>query len=110
MYIGSSSLKNLAMFLQGFTHAAYKVGVRDHTLSHFQEWVEKRFDIHVSRGWWEIIEFHSGDGAEALNSFWKLFDEYLEQSSGTADRLEQEAIVRYSMKQAGKSAGETSDD
>ena len=83
MYVGSNSLAKLATFLRGFKFALDKYGLAasDDFLSRFQDWIQQRFAITLSKSWEKIILFHSVDDNEAIETFWTLIDEYLREGN-----------------------------
>ena len=42
--------------------------------------LRKRYNLHSSRHWTKIIEFHSGTEAEEMDLFWKLYNEFESKS------------------------------
>src|SRR5712691_4536753 len=78
MYLGSNSLTKLASFLRGFEYALEKQGLHpeDHFLSAFQEAVQTRYAVKVSRSWEDILLFQSADENEAVELFWRLLDDF----------------------------------
>jgi hypothetical protein len=80
MYLGRPTVNNLYLFLQGFTYARKDDESGDYdVLAGFGDWVQRRYKITSSQGWARIIEFFSGNEADELMLFGKLFDEYLAQ-------------------------------
>jgi len=78
MYLGSNSLTKLASFLRGFEYALEKLGPapEDHFLAAFQDAVQTRYAVKVSRSWEDILLFQSSDENEAIDLFWRLFDDF----------------------------------
>jgi hypothetical protein len=78
MYIGSNSVVKLASFLRGYQYALEKNGLGrdDNFLAAFQEMTQSRYGVKVSKGWEDIIRFQSSDDQEAMDLFWRLFDDY----------------------------------
>jgi hypothetical protein len=91
IYIGRDSIHKLAAFLRGYEHAVIKFGIapRDEFLSGFRDWVAKRFSIGISQSWENILSFHSVDDREAMELFWKSFDEYLSEQRHTLETPEE---------------------
>jgi hypothetical protein len=80
MYLGGNSILRLKSFVDGYYFAicSYEVEIYEGELwRDFQDWVAKRYDIYSSQNWSDIILFFSIDEYEALNEFFKLFDEFL---------------------------------
>ena len=84
MYIGSPSLTNLAMFLEGYCFALRKSGIAsdDMTMRRFDEFVRQRYQVSIGKGWDKIIEFYTADASEAMSAFWELFDDFMKQVEG----------------------------
>lgn len=80
--LGRKSAHTLHAFLTGFTFPAPGRDAREALafLSGFNRWVRERYKVKSSQGWAKIIAFYSTDETEELNLFWKLLDDYLENS------------------------------
>ncbi len=50
-------------------------------ISHFQDWIVKKYKIRTNHSWSDIILFYSQDEADALKNFFKEFNEFLEQTN-----------------------------
>lgn len=82
--LGRKSVDRLEAFLDGFTFATKDL--EDHRfLTEFSGWVRRRYHIKSGQGWAKIISFHSTDGADGLDLFWKLLDEYRSRGQGAPD-------------------------
>src|SRR4051812_27891261 len=83
MYVGTNSLVQLAYFLRGYEHACKQLGAArdDHFLSDFRDWIRRRFSVSISKSWDDIISFQTADENEAMEYFWELLDEYLQQKA-----------------------------
>lgn len=84
MYIGSSSLNNLFMFLAGYKTAKLELGISPTTAElefyrEFQPWLQKRFQVQTVNSWADIIRGKNQDEQEAFEDFFKLIDEFLAQ-------------------------------
>lgn len=81
MYLGTTSLTKLAAFLRGYDLACEQVGGRstDPFLAEFRDWVHTRFQS-VEHSWEETILYHSAGDEDAVQHFWKLLDEFLEEN------------------------------
>ncbi len=79
LYCGRVSISRLAYFIRGYSYAMrLRGGDPDiEVMNRFQQWVQVKFKISLTRGWDEIILFHSADEVEAVDYFWQLFDEFL---------------------------------
>jgi hypothetical protein len=78
MYIGSNSIIKLASDLRGYQCALERLGPGrdDDFLAAFQDMTQSRYGVKISKAWEDIILFQSADDHEAMESFWRLFDEY----------------------------------
>ena len=83
MYIGATSITELAAFLRGYDYAMVQLGLgkEDRFLAEFRDWIHERFQT-TAHSWEKTILLHSADEADAVEHFWKLFDEYLERRNG----------------------------
>jgi hypothetical protein len=82
MYIGTQSISNLFMFIQGYIYAHYEIENTSlqedqRVLEGFQKWLEQRFNIQISRPWSSIILFYSDNEEQAFKKFYALFEEYI---------------------------------
>jgi hypothetical protein len=81
MYIGKASISNLFMFLEGYETARDELGIEPTEAEmdfyeNFHDFLEKRYKLHTSNSWANIILFHCGDEKQALERFFKLLDEF----------------------------------
>ena len=78
MYIGTNSIAKLAAFLRGYQYALeqHSLGQDDNFLAALQEMAQSRFGVKISKAWEEILLFHSSDDNEAMDFFWRLYDDY----------------------------------
>jgi hypothetical protein len=79
IYIGHQSLHDLALFITGASFVLSQYGLRDKVWEGFQDWTAKRFGLSVAQSWYNIIWFVTGSDSSALEAFWRLLDEYLEE-------------------------------
>lgn len=80
MYIGTKSIMNLKVFLDGVFYAAAYLDEQDESprfLQGFQEWIQIQYDISSSHHWSSILNFFSADEAEAFDLFYKRLDDFL---------------------------------
>lgn len=82
MYLGKTSITRFRMFLMGYSMARREMGLslteQEKEFGKFQGWVQKRFNITSTQGWDSIILFYSEDEKDALNTFFELFQEFLQ--------------------------------
>lgn len=82
MYVGTNSVAKLASFLRGYQYALEKQGLgRDGDfLAAFQEMAQSRYGVKTSKAWEDILLFQSSDDHEAMELFWRLYDDYCSRS------------------------------
>jgi hypothetical protein len=90
MYLGKCSITRLRAFLDGYGMARAELGVprsqEEHDLNGFQEWIQERYKITSTHGWDSIILFFSVDEKDALDKFFKLLEEFLNQAKIAEDK------------------------
>ena len=81
MYLGKCSINRLRSFLDGYMASRQDIGLplteQERKFDDFQEWIQERFKITSSHGWESIILFYSADERDALDNFFKLFEQFL---------------------------------
>ena len=89
VYLGKASISCLQAFLSGYNVAQYQLGVplkEESALDGFQEWIQERYKITSTDGWDSIILFFSADEKDALDKFFKLLEEFLNQAKIAEDK------------------------
>ena len=90
MYLGKCSITRLRAFLDGYGMARAELDVprsqQEHDLNGFQEWIQERYQITSTHGWDSIILFFSVDEKDALDKFFKLLEEFLNQAKIAEDK------------------------
>jgi len=90
MYLGKCSITRLRAFLDGYETARAELGFPDteqqQQLDGFQEWIQERYQITSTHGWDSIILFFSVDEKDALDKFFKLLEEFLDQAKIVEDK------------------------
>ena len=90
MYLGKCSITRLRAFLDGYETARAELGFPDteqqQQLDGFQEWIQERYQITSTHGWYSIILFFSVDEKDALDKFFKLLEEFLYQAKIVEDK------------------------
>jgi len=80
----------LQRILDGYGMARAELGVprsqQEHDLNGFQEWIQERYQITSTHGWDSIILFFSVDEKDALDKFFKLLEEFLNQAKIAEDK------------------------
>jgi hypothetical protein len=84
MYLGTTSITKLAAFLRGYDYAIEKQGLGkgDPLLEEFRDWVHRRFQT-TAYSWEETILRQSKNEEDAVERFWGLLTEFLEQRQQT---------------------------
>ena len=81
MYIGTSSLMRLRLFLIGYTfgHAMLQFGSprSSNLLDGFQKRIEHIYAVCNTQGWDNILNNVSSDEEEAYDLFCRLWDDYV---------------------------------
>ncbi len=81
LYLGKSSLSQLKTFLDGYSFALRQLNIflseEEQEFEEFQEWIEDKFNQSSTQHWSRIILFYSEDERDALNRFFELFDEFI---------------------------------
>ena len=80
MYLGTESITRLHLFIPGWRFGKENIP-EINTLDDFSKWVKLKYGFSEQdpHSWANIILFYSLDEADALNLFFKLFDEFLAQ-------------------------------
>ena len=87
LYIGVRSVLRSAIYMMGYTHAQSELEVlkEDDIYFGFQQWVEEKYDLQTSHGWWSLISFMCHDDAEAFETakaYWEEYKQSLARKSG----------------------------
>ena len=87
IYLGEKSLKNLQHFIHGATFTHHKVsGVYEIFLPNFQHFIRKKYDGGGSNNEFGIILENTTSDEEALDTYFKLLDEFLALSQEEQDK------------------------
>ncbi|MEL6555141.1 MAG: hypothetical protein AAFQ63_16995 [Cyanobacteria bacterium J06621_11] len=88
MYIGSSSLSSLHMFLCGYAFSRQEQDLpltpEEKAFETFQDWVQQRFNINASVSWAKIILLHTPSEQAGLELFFDLWKEFITQQPDEA--------------------------
>ena len=83
LYLGKCSLSQLQSFLDGYTFALRQANIpvsqEEQEFEKFQEWIEVKFSQSSTQSWSRIILFDSEDERDALEKFFELFDEFINE-------------------------------
>jgi hypothetical protein len=95
LYLGKRSIFSLQAFLDGYTCACRQLGIpvteQEQEFAEFQDWIEKQFNQQSTRSWARIIVFYSEDKSQALDTFFQLFENFLQRESS----LDADTISRH---------------
>ena len=95
LYLGKRSIFSLQAFLDGYTCACRQLGIpvteQEQEFAEFQDWIEKQFNQQSTRSWARIILFYSEDESQALDTFFQLFENFLQRESS----LDADTISRH---------------
>jgi hypothetical protein len=78
MYISKNYISCLKSFLDGWYLRDTSNIVDIHLIGEFQDWLVDKYKIKTSHSWNDIILFYSQDEINALDSFFKEFNNFLE--------------------------------
>jgi hypothetical protein len=85
LYLGKRSIFSLQAFLDGYTCACRQLGIpvteQEQEFAEFQDWIEKQFNRQSTKSWARIILFYSEDESQALDTFFELFEDFLQRES-----------------------------
>ena len=85
LYVGASSLNTIKTFLDGyiFAHKERDEFASDPLYAGFQQWIEQRFELPITRHWANIITFFSSNDKTACDSakeLWYIYKAEFNQS------------------------------
>ncbi len=80
LYIGSRSLSLLQAYLYGWLNRDEASVVDGNLIGEFQGWIAEKYRISSTQSWAQIILFYSVDERDALEKFFRLFDEFLKEN------------------------------
>lgn len=88
MYLGCNSISCLKAFIDGWYFRDMETVSDVHIMGNFHDWIEERLIKAGTQGWHRIILFYSQDECDALKTFFKLFDEFLEDEANLIKKPE----------------------
>ncbi|BAY23533.1 hypothetical protein NIES2100_33250 [Calothrix sp. NIES-2100] len=90
MYLGKPSVCNLRSCISGYILARRELGIpqtdEESQFTEFQTWIQSKFNISSGQSWDKIILFYAEDERSALDSFFKLFEEFTQSHPLQRDR------------------------
>ncbi|MBD2774110.1 hypothetical protein [Iningainema tapete] len=107
MYLGRHSILCLQAFLSGYNVAKFSENAsltpQEEDFKQFPEWIRQKFNIQTSQSWASIILFFSEDERKALDTFFELFEEFVNRDctppSGTAHTKEYQVLSALESKE-----------
>lgn len=85
MYLGKASVCNLRSCLAGYIIARRELGIpqtdEERNFVDFEIWIQKKFNVESSQSWDKIILFYSEDERTALERFFDLFEEFIQENN-----------------------------
>jgi hypothetical protein len=84
MYLGRRSISCLQAFIEGWFLRNPKDVADGEIMNEFQDWIEKKYKTSTTHSWRSIILFYSQDENEALENFFKDFEEFMNRNSQIA--------------------------
>ena len=83
MYLGRHSVFSLQAYLDGYYYARRELGVplteQESEFQEFLKWIRERFNVETGQLWSSILLFHSADERSAIDRFFNLFEEFINQ-------------------------------
>lgn len=83
LYINQRSLSQLKTFIDGYTFALRQVNIpvseQEREFEDFQKWIEQKYNQPSTQHWYKIILFYAEDETDALDKFFELFREFMQQ-------------------------------
>lgn len=90
MYLGRATISNLRTFIAGYSFARSLMQIpetrQEQEFSGFQTWIQKKYNVAYNQTWDQIILFFSQDENSAFDEFFKLFDEFTQQTAVSASQ------------------------
>lgn len=81
MYIGTPSIRNLYMFLNGYQFARRQLklplSTQEQEFRVFQPWLQEELNTKTSVSWCELILEQSSDDADAFTNFFTFWQTFL---------------------------------
>ncbi len=97
LYLGKCSLSQLQSFLDGYTSALRQADIpvsqEEQEFEQFQEWIEVKFSQPSTQSWSRIILFYSEDERDALESFFELLNEFINEIKLSSVELKDEVMT-----------------
>jgi len=89
---GRKSLASLSHLIGGYLQRQSEIDGDSkpycgYKFSRFQQFVQDKYNMKISQSWGNIINFHCASDNTAFNTFYKLLDEFLEETSNHESNL-----------------------
>ncbi len=96
MYLGKHSIFNLQAFLDGYYFARRELGIplteQESEFQKFLQWIREKFQVETGQLWASIILFNSADERSAVDRFFSLFEEFINQQQNIIDNQQAEKL------------------
>jgi Trp operon repressor len=83
LYLSRRSIFDLQSFYKGYYVARQLLNLpateQEREFDNFSEWLQKKYEINTRQSWAMLILFNSHDERDALDNFFELFEEFIEQ-------------------------------
>ncbi len=89
VYFCQDSITHLEAFFEGYWYAKREFNIptteKDREFKKFREWMRTKYTVGQDRSWSRVILFYSEDERDALNNFFKLYEEFKNQTERIED-------------------------
>ena len=81
LYLGSSSLSDLFVFLAGYKTARKELGIESTPAENkfyqeFHQFVETKYNLQTTNSWAKIILLYCGDESQGFERFFQLLEDF----------------------------------
>jgi hypothetical protein len=99
MYLGKHSIFNLQAFLDGYYFARRELGIplteQESEFQKFLQWIREKFQVETGQLWASIILFNCADERSAVDRFFSLFEEFINQQQNIIDNKQVEKLHNF---------------
>jgi hypothetical protein len=85
LYLGRKSIFSLQAFLDGYYYARREIETpltpQELEFQEFLQWMRQKFEVETGQLWSSILLFHSADESNAIERFFSLFQEFINQKN-----------------------------
>lgn len=97
LYLNKRSLTHLKTFLDGYTFALRQANIsvtdEEQKFENFQQWIEIKYNQNDTQDWSKIILFYAEDEANALDIFFQLFEEFINEENSNNNQLKRDYLT-----------------